>query len=268
VLRTVTATRYAAPLREGGSLPGLLEGDDLGIWVVKFRGAGQGPKALIAEIIGGELARALGLDVPELVVVDVDPVLGRAEPDQEIQDLLRASPGLNVGLDFLPGSITFDPVAHPVDAAVAARIVWLDALVLNVDRTWRNPNLLVWGGKLWLIDHGAALYPQHDWASAASSVDRTLPRWSEHVLLPAAGAGSGGLTAALAEADAEFAPRVTAAALRDIVGLVPPDWLDVEPSRYVDWLLERVGGDRPWVTAMTDTAVIDTAVTVPEGGRG
>jgi hypothetical protein len=243
VLRTVRATRYAAPLREGGSLPGLLEGDDLGIWVVKFRGAGQGVKALVAEIVAGELARALGLRVPELVLVEVDPLLGRAEPDPEIQDLLRGSPGLNVGLDFLPGSITYDPLAHPVDAGLAARVLWFDAFVLNIDRTWRNPNLLVWGDRLWLIDHGAALYPHHDWARAAGGVERPLPRSAEHVLAPAT------TPAALAAADADLAPRVTAALLRDVLALVPPDWLDVDASVYVDWLLARVGGDRSWVPA-------------------
>ena len=161
-LRTVSATRYVTPLNEGGSLPGLVEADDDGLYVLKFRGAGQGPKALVAEVIAGELARALGLRVPELVLVELDPLLGRAEPDPEIQELLLASAGLNLGVDYLPGSLTFNPAAGlPPTAELAARVVWFDALVTNVDRTPQNPNILVWHRALWLIDHGAALYFHH-----------------------------------------------------------------------------------------------------------
>src|SRR6188508_302751 len=162
MLRRVTATRYVAPLREGGSLPGLVEADDDGLYVVKFRGAGQGPAALVAEVLAGELARALGLTVPELVLAELDPELPRAEPDVEIQELLVASAGTNLGVDFLPGALPFTPAAADgFDPARAADVVWFDALVMNVDRTPRNPNLLVWHGRTWLIDHGAALYVHH-----------------------------------------------------------------------------------------------------------
>src|SRR5919202_501053 len=160
VLRTVTATRYVTPLREGGSLPGLVEADDDGLYVLKFRGAGQGPRALAAEVVAGELARALGLPVPELVLVELDPALGAAEPDPEIQDLIAASGGINLGVDFLPGALPYAPTSPPAED-LAAAVVWLDALVTNVDRTPRNPNLLTWHGALWLIDHGAALYAFH-----------------------------------------------------------------------------------------------------------
>ncbi|WP_322779277.1 HipA family kinase [Frankia sp. Cas4] len=259
MLRAVTATRYATPLREGGSLPGLMEGDDLGTWVVKFRGAGQGPKALVAEVVVGELARALGLPVPELVVIALDPQLGRTEPDQEIQELLRASAGSNLGMDYLPGSITYDPLAFQVDPALAARVLWLDALTLNVDRSWRNPNLLVWGRRLWLIDHGAALYVHHNWSGAAGAVDRVLPRWQEHVLLP----GADALTAA----DAELAPLVQADLLGEVLAQVPPAWLDVTPDVYVDWLLARVGGDRPWLRAMTLSVDLDDPPAARSGNQ-
>ncbi|OHV34407.1 MULTISPECIES: HipA family kinase [Pseudofrankia] len=263
MLRLVKATRYATPLREGGSLPGLMEGDDLGTWVVKFRGAGQGPRSLVAEVVVGELGRALGLPVPELVVIDVDPRLGRVEPDQEIQDLLKASAGANLGMDYLPGSITYDPLAFEVDPGLAARVMWLDALTLNVDRSWRNPNLLVWGGRPWLIDHGAALYPHHGWPARPADArlpvpervpepvpadERVLPRWEEHVLLPALGADPAG---ALRAADAELAPLVDAELVRSVVALVPADWLDADPERYVGWLTGRAGGRRPWLEPMT-----------------
>src|SRR5579884_728995 len=171
MLRTVKATRYVLPLREGGSLPAIVEADDLGLYVVKFRGAGQGIRALIAEIIAGETGRALGLRVPELVFVDIDPALGRNEPDYEIRQLLKASPGLNLGLDYLPGSTMFDPAARdtaPPDEA--SMLVWLDAFTMNVDRTPRNANLLVWHGKLYPIDHGAALFFHHDWATMGQKI--------------------------------------------------------------------------------------------------
>ncbi|RCV47287.1 aminotransferase class I and II, partial [Marinitenerispora sediminis] len=173
VLPEVTATRYVLPLREGGSLPGLVEADDLGMYVVKFIGAGQGRKTLIAEVITGELARRLGLPVPDLALVQFDPVIGRAEPDPEVQELLKASGGLNLGMDYLPGSLGFDPGTSPIDPALAGRILWLDALTNNVDRTWRNPNMLLWHGAPYLIDHGASLIFHHNWPGAAGA--RTRP---------------------------------------------------------------------------------------------
>jgi hypothetical protein len=245
MLRPVTAIRYVTPLREGGSLPGVMEGDDLGTWVVKFAGAGQGRKALVAEVVVGELARRLGFDVPELVRIDVDPDLGRVEPDPEIQELLRASAGANLGVDYLPGSITYDPLAGPVSPELAARVLWLDAFTLNVDRSWRNPNLLVWGGRLWLIDHGAALYPHHDFARAAARLSRPLPRWEDHVLLGAS--GDRGVT--LAAADAALAPAVTPELLADVLAAVPPEWLEEPAERYLDWLNARLG-ERSWLEPM------------------
>ncbi|WP_374100949.1 HipA family kinase, partial [Streptomyces phytophilus] len=172
MLRKVTATRYVTPLREGGSLPGVVEADDLGTYVMKFTGAGQGRKALVAEVISGVLAQRLGLRVPDLVGLQLDPVIGRSEPDEEVQALLKASGGLNLGMDFLPGSLGFDPLAFRVDAAEAGRVVWFDALVGNVDRSWRNPNMLVWHGDLWLIDHGATLIWHHNWPAAAAAADK------------------------------------------------------------------------------------------------
>ncbi len=181
MLRTVRATRYVTPLREGGSLPGLMEADDLGTYVVKFVGAGQGRKVLVAEIVAGELGRRLGLPVPELVLVEVDPVLGRAEPDQEVQDLLRASGGLNLAMDFLPGSLGFDPLAHSVEADLASRVLWFDAFVGNVDRSWRNPNLLLWHRRLQLIDHGSTLVFHHSWPRADAFASRPYDT-ADHVL--------------------------------------------------------------------------------------
>ncbi|WP_101831280.1 HipA family kinase [Frankia canadensis] len=262
MLRHVTAVRYATPLREGGSLPGLMEGDDLGTWVVKFRGAGQGPKALVAEVVVGELARELGMDVPELVGVQVDPELGRTEPDQEVQDLLRASAGLNLGMDYLPGSITFDPLATEVAGETAARALWLDALTLNVDRSWRNPNLLVWGGRLWLIDHGAALYPHHDWASADAAVARPLPGVADHVLLPLVAAAAGAFTAA----DEALAARVDAELLTAVVDRVPDAWLDVPRVRYVDWLLGRLAARAAWRDPVLAALAEATAPPARAGG--
>ena len=246
MLRTVTATRYVTPLREGGSLPGLMEADDLGTYVVKFVGAGQGRKVLVAEIVAGELARRLGLPVPEIVTVEVDPVLGRAEPDEEVQDLLRASGGLNLAMDFLPGALGYDPLAHPVDPDLASRVLWFDALVGNVDRSWRNPNLLLWHRQLELIDHGATLVFHHSWARAASFAARPYAV-DDHVLGPQA--------TRRAEADAALAPQVTAGLLREVVTLVPDVWLDDEPgfgsadevrSAYVDQLLRRVELREQW----------------------
>ncbi|MGS2615345.1 HipA family kinase [Micromonospora sp. LZ34] len=246
MLREVTAIRYVTPLREGGSLPGVVEADDLGTYVAKFRGAGQGPKALVAEVICGELARRLGLAVPPLVVLDIDPVIGRAEPDQEVQELLRNSGGANLGMDFLPGALGYDPVAHPVEPALASRVLWFDAYVENVDRSWRNPNLLVWHRELWLIDHGASLYFHHNWPRAEAAVHRPY-RADDHVLAPYAGP--------LAEADADLAPRVTRDLLAEVLALVPESWLtgadfdsaDVARAAYVDHLARRVARTADWL---------------------
>lgn len=229
-MRTITATRYVTPLREGGSMPGLVEADDDGLYVLKFRGAGQGPRALVAELVTGELARALGLPVPELVLCELDPRIGVAEPDPEIQELLQASAGLNVALDFLPGSLAFtDPGS--VDPALAADIVWLDSLVMNVDRTPRNPNLLRWHGATWLIDHGAAFYRHHrDDSDPEALAAQPFALIREHVLLERAGA--------IGDAAARLAPLVDEALLTRLGALVPPQWADPEP--YVRFLRARV----------------------------
>ena len=244
--RTVRATRYAAPLREGGSLPALVEADDDGMYVVKLRGAGQGPKALVAELIVGELARRAGLTVPEIAFVEVDAALAPAEPDQEIQDLLRASAGLNVGLDFLPGALAFDPAAPPeVDPLVAAGVVWLDAFATNVDRTPRNPNLLEWHGRLWLIDHGAALYLHHRTWDLAARADEPFAPIAEHVLLPFA--------CSINDVDAAMAEALGGGAVEEVVALVPDGWLVAEGEHadaaarrraYADYLTRRLAAPR------------------------
>jgi len=226
VIRAIAATRYVTPLREGGSLPAIVEGDDDGLYVLKFRGAGQGPKALIAELVAGELARALGLPVPEIVFAELDAEIARTEPDPEIQQLIRASDGLNLALDYLPGSVTFDPVVERPDAELASAIVWFDAFVSNVDRTPRNTNLLVWHRKLWLIDHGAALYFHHDWDGYLERAANPFARIRDHVLLPFA--------SALREADERLGARITRATIERIVALVPDAWL---------------GGDAPFASA-------------------
>jgi hypothetical protein len=240
-LPEVAATRYVTALREGGSMPGLVEADDDGLYVLQFRGAGQGPLALVAEIIVGELARALGFLVPQLVRIDLDPVLGRAEPDPEIQELILASGGLNVGIDFLPGSLAYTP-SGPVqpDAELAANVVWLDALLTNVDRTAANPNLLVWHGQVWLIDHGAALYLQHGGLRPAEQATRAFPQIADHVLLPRAGS--------IAEADERLAPRVDRALLEQVVALVPGEWFTGDAGEtYVDYLERRLEAPRAFV---------------------
>jgi hypothetical protein len=245
----VIATRYVTPLREGGSLPGLVEADDDGLYVVKFRGAGQGPRALVAEWLAGELARAVGLPVPDLAFVDIDPHLGDAEPDEEIHDLVRASGGLNLGLDFLPGALPFNPAVHPVvDAAFAADTVWLDGLVTNPDRTVVNPNLLVWHGRIWLIDHGAALYVHHTWRDPDEHARRPFERLRDHVLLPFAGS--------VAEADERLAPRLGEDLVADLVMAIPDAWLPDDPvigdaaaqrAAYRRYLARRLEGPRPFV---------------------
>jgi hypothetical protein len=233
-MTTVEATRYVAPLREGGSLPGLVEADDDGLYVVKFRGAGQGAKALVAEVVAGELARAIGLPVPDLVVVDLDPRIGAAEPDPEIQELLEASAGTNLGVDFLPGALAFDDAtARALDPAWCASVVWLDALTTNVDRTARNPNLLVWHGQTWLIDHGAALYLQHGADDLPALGERPFPAIGEHVLLPHAGS--------IAEAHArlaEAARDAIPAAVEAVPGAWLPDGWGGEP--YARYLTRRL----------------------------
>jgi hypothetical protein len=216
-LRTITATRYVTPLREGGSLPAIVEADDAGLYVLKFRGAGQGPKVLIAELIVGEIARAAGFAVPEIVLIDLDVDLARTEPDPEIQQLIRASAGLNLALDYLPGSVTFDPIADQPDALLASSIVWLDAYASNVDRTPRNANMLMWHRRLWLIDHGAALYFHHGWGDGADRSQDPFTRIKDHILLKHA--------SALREADATLAARITPDLIRDVVALVPDAWL-------------------------------------------
>ena len=248
-LPTVRATRYVVPLREGGSLPGIVEADDLGTYVCKFRGAGQGLRVLVAEVVVGELGRLLGIATPELVAVELDRAIARYEADEEVQDLLTASLGLNLGIDFLPGAFGFDSGCRP-DPEVAARVLWLDALTANVDRSWRNPNLLVWHGALWAIDHGACLYFHHSWTGGIGSSERFARQpysFDDHVLAAhLSGVGA---------ADAVLAPLVTRELLEEVVALVPDDWVEAVPgadtaavrAAYVEFLLARVDGDRPWL---------------------
>jgi HipA-like protein len=221
--RYVTATRYVTPLREGGSLPGLVEADDDGLYVVKFRGAGQGPRALVAEWLAGEIARAAGLTVPDLVFIDVDAGLGDAEPDEELQDLVHRSGGLNLGLDFLPGALMFNPGADPVvDPDEAADVVWVDAFVTNPDRTAVNPNMLVWHGRTWLIDHGAALYVHHAWRDPDAHAEGAFERIRDHVLLPFAGE--------VAAADDRLSPRLGTILFEELVSAIPDTWLPDDPT--------------------------------------
>jgi hypothetical protein len=254
-VRTVTATRYVTPLREGGSLPAVIEADDDGLYVLKFRGAGQGVRALVAELVAGEIARACGLPVPEIVFAELHADLARTEPDPEIQDLIRASAdlahdsvGLNIAMDYLPGAVTFDPLAMQPDAELASRIVWFDAFVTNLDRTPRNTNMLVWHGKLWLIDHGAALYFHHDWRGHLERSTRAFELIKDHVLLPRA--------TRLAEADAALVARLDERTLEGIVALVPDSWLEDEPSfastaahrdAYFQYLKRRIAAPRAFV---------------------
>jgi len=221
-LRTVNVIRYVTPLREGGSLPAIAEADDEFLYVVKFRGAGQGAKALIAELIGGEIARTLGLRVPEIVFANLDPAFGRSEADEEIQDLLKASAGLNLGLHYLSGAITFDPVVTIVDSKLASQIVWFDCLITNVDRTARNTNMLIWNKQLWLIDHGASLYFHYLWQNGAEQSRKPFVQVKDHVLLPEA--------AQLDTVDAEFRSMLTGDRIRSIVSLIPDEWLTDDTS--------------------------------------
>ena len=249
-LRTVTATRYVSALREGGSLPAIVEADDDGMYVVKFRGAGQGTKALAAELIAGEIARTLGLRVPEIVFAEVVAALGRTEPHDEIRDLLKASVGRNLALDYLPGSLGFDPLAPPrgLDAHLASRIVWFDALVENVDRTARNTNLLQWHGELWLIDHGASLVVHHDWSTRAGRARRPFATLAKHVLLPWASELRAVAPALMAALDMQT--------LQGIVEAVPDEWLVGDPAlpepaaqrdAYLEFLAERLAASDQFI---------------------
>ena len=240
-LRTVNVTRYVTPLREGGSLPAIAEADDGFLYVLKFRGAGQGARALIAELIGGEIARALGLKVPEIVFANLDEAFGRTEPDEEIQDLLKASVGLNLALHYLSGAITFDPAITRLDAKSASQIVWLDCLLMNVDRTPRNTNMLTWHKELWLIDHGASLYFHHSWDNWREQAKRPFVQVKDHVLLPRA--------TELEAVDAEFRAILTAERINAIVTLIPDGWLTDETTfnspdeyreAYAEFLLTRI----------------------------
>jgi hypothetical protein len=221
MLKEVIATRFIAPLREGGSLPGLVEADDLGTYVLKFTGAGQGRKTLVAEVVCGELARRLGLRVPRLVTVELDAELGLGEPDEQVQSLLRSSGGTNLGMDFLSGALGFDPLAFPVSAQEAGRVVWFDALINNVDRSWRNPNLLRWRGELWLVDHGATMIWHHNWPGVEASAARPYDA-SDHALASFA--------PDVASAAAELAPLVTEELLADVTAQIPDVWLTDEPG--------------------------------------
>jgi hypothetical protein len=254
VLPAVTATRYVTPLREGGSLPGLMEADDLGTYVVKWRAAGQGVRVLVAEVVCGELGRALGLPVPELATVDVAPELAVGEPDHEVQELLQRSAGRNLGLDYLPGALDFEAGADGVDPGLAGRVLWFDALIGNVDRSWRNPNMLFWHGRLQLIDHGAALTFHHAWSGAAAAVARPYDA-ATHALIEC--------EPDVAAADAQLPSRVTRPLLADVLAQVPDEWLEGETAdegpdlvrtRYVDQLLARLDARDAWVPVLVAAA--------------
>ena len=242
MLRTLTVTRYVTPLREGGSLPAIVEADDDGLYVLKFRGAGQGVKALIAELVAGEFGRALALPVPEIVFMELDPILSRSEPDPEIQSLIKASAGLNLGLDYLPGATAFTPLdADRLDPLLASTITWFDAYIMNVDRTPRNTNMLFWHRRLTLIDHGSSLYFHHSTGDYLSRSRTPFPAIKDHVLLPVA--------SALAEADALLKERLTPAAIREVVSAIPQSWLVPDPfftdpdahrAAYQAYLLDRL----------------------------
>lgn len=248
--RIVRVTRYVTPLREGGSLPAIVEADDEGMYVLKFRGAGQGPRALIAELVSGEIARALGLPVPEIVFAELDPDLARTEPDPEIHALIRESAGLNLALDYLPGSVTYDPIVEKLEPDLASRIVWFDAYVTNVDRTVRNTNMLMWHRRLWLIDHGATMYFHHapGWESGAARSRDPFPTIKTHVLLRRA--------SLLRAVDEAMAAVLNADVIAAIVSWIPDGWLEAgEPGRdvaqaraaYTRYLNERVTAPRPFI---------------------
>jgi hypothetical protein len=248
MIRTITAIRYVTPLREGGSLPAIIEADDAQLYVLKFCGAGQGPKALIAELVAGELARALDLPVPEIVFAHLDPALGRSEPDPEIQDLIKASAGLNLALAYLPGAFAFDPLLNPLGSELASATVWFDSYVTNVDRTPRNANILIWQQQPWLIDHGACLYFHHNWNDYLSRTRSRFPQIKEHILLPFA--------TELRAADAAMSACLTPDIIEQIVRLIPADWLGDEPGfasqeehrvAYITYLRQRLEAPREFV---------------------
>ncbi|WP_420151000.1 HipA family kinase [Spirosoma sp.] len=252
-LRTVDVTRYVIPLREGGSLPALVEADDDFLYVLKFRGAGQGTKVLIAELIAGEIARTLGLKVPEIVFANLDAAFGRTEPDEEIQDLLRASEGLNLGIHYLSGAITFDPIVNTIDSRLASQVVWLDAFVMNVDRTVRNTNMLMWHKELWLIDHGAALYVHHTGPGWPEQSRRPFTQIKDHVLLSRA--------TELDAVDTDFRRLLTPERIASIVSLVPDEWLmnglpeestDAQRQIYTQFLEDRLASSEIFVNAAKD----------------
>ena len=254
-LRTVNVTRYVLPLREGGSLPAIAEADDNFLYALKFKGAGQGTKALIADLIGGEMARALGLRTPEIVFANLDEAFGRTEPDEEIQDLLKASTGLNLALHYLSGAITFDPSITNVDALTASKILWLDCLLMNVDRTARNTNMLIWHKELWLIDFGAALYFHHSWHEWQRQALKPFVQVRDHVLLPRA--------AMLREADTLFKSVITPQLLLAIVNLIPDEWLINEPTfqsaqenrlAYAEFLTTRMNNSEIFITEAQNAA--------------
>lgn len=248
-LRTVNVTRYVTPLREGGSLPAIAEADDGFLYVLKFRGAGQGVKALIAELIGGEIARALGFKVPEIVFANLDTVFGRSEPDEEIQDLLKASVGLNLALHYLSGAITFDPAVTKVGPKLASQIVWMDCLLTNVDRTPRNTNMLTWNKELWLIDHGASLYFHHSWDNWKEQAARPFMQVKDHVLLSRA--------SELEAVDDEFKSILTPEVIRTIVSLIPDEWIKAE------WL-EEPDEVRAVYAQFLETRIAASAIFVKE----
>ena len=239
-LRSVNVTRYVTPLREGGSMPAIAEADDGFLYVIKFRGAGQGPRALIAELIGGEIARTLGLNVPELVFATLDEAFGRTEADEEIQDLLKFSVGLNLGLHYLSGSITYDPAVNSIDDHLASKIVWLDALLMNMDRTCRNTNMLIWHKELWLIDHGASLYFHHSWQNWEEQAEKPFTLIKDHVLLAHA--------KELKLVDEQFKTLLTGDRIKEIVSLIPDEWLEdtafqsteEHRSAYISFLERRI----------------------------
>jgi hypothetical protein len=254
LIRTVAANRYITPLREGGSLPAVVEVDDGRLYVLKFRGAGQGRKALIAELVAGELGRALGLPIPEIVFVELDPALGRSEPDPEIQDLVTASAGLNLALAYLAGALAFEPLfAPPAAVELASAIVWFDAYTTNVDRTARNTNMLLLNRQLWLIDHGASLYVHHTWGDYLARSRSPFAQIKDHVLLRHA--------SDIAAADADLSRRLDDDVIRAIVDLIPESWLEGEPgfassaehrAAYVAYLLSRLAAPRAFVKEAID----------------